>query len=172
MNPKNNLFCVIVAFFLCLVLPARAGTEVPPPQAAPTCQNITIAPDLVLTRGDFGMFNQTRGGEEFVVTNKVPFAVGQNYGWKMQLKTTRPQVRWREEFQLPAIPKTWGTATLDPQFTLTEAGLKGIVERTGDVRNGELSDVWHTLEGDPRGAHSITVFLEGQKVCEFAFVVE
>ena len=60
--------------------------------------------------GVFGILQKdTEGRETFVKTDIVPLMENQAYGWVVRLKTGL-KVKWKEEFILPAPPKTWGEA--------------------------------------------------------------
>ncbi|XHS77823.1 hypothetical protein ACFJGW_19215 [Burkholderiaceae bacterium UC74_6] len=50
------------------------------------------------------------GSTEFKPEKVAPLTAGQGYGWVISLKTERKQVRWREEFTLPATPQSWGAS--------------------------------------------------------------
>jgi hypothetical protein len=76
-------------------------------------------PEIEIVSAEFGLFNSPLSGKPpFVPSTVVPFQEGQAYGWIIQIKTTEPNVKWREEFTLPATPQTWavrpGNHTVSP----------------------------------------------------------
>jgi hypothetical protein len=88
-------------------------------------------------------------------------------------------VHWREEFILPATPKTWGgnapgkpLATNDEQsHDLQRHGKVCVTERDVRVHQGVIGNFWSVAQGDPRGKYEMRVSVEGKFVKSFVFEV-
>jgi hypothetical protein len=124
------------------------------------------ADDVNVTRAEFGVFV----GSKFTPTNKVPLTEGQQYGWRIFVTTGQKAVRIREEFTLPEAPKTWGQP---PAGTSISAdGRTSVIDHDELVIDGLIVHGWAVAKGDPPGAYSIRVDVEGRPAAAFKFDVQ
>ncbi|MDR2874633.1 MAG: hypothetical protein LBV44_01705 [Methylobacillus sp.] len=135
--------------------------------AAPT----QAADDVEIVSSSFGLFyDLDSDNPAFVPTNLVPLTPKQSYGWIIQVSTDKPQIKWREEFTLPAKPETWG---IDDSTSRTSAdGLTTTTERTVAAEDGILYNVWDVAPGDPKGHYVMRVFVDDKLAATFEFDVQ
>ncbi|HWL72677.1 MAG TPA: hypothetical protein VNQ74_02245, partial [Burkholderiaceae bacterium] len=94
------------------------------------------------------------------------------YGWYILFKTTKPTVVWREEFELPEAPPTWGPGEAMGIFSISPDRKTAVTERIIPTRLGFIANEWRYAPGDPIGAHKMRVYIDGQLVREFSFDIE
>src|ERR1700741_1211187 len=129
-------------------------------------------PDVVITHATFGVYRTRQAGQVvFEPSNVVPRAAGQQYGWLMRLKTSRPRIRWREELTLPSAPKTWGSERIGSR-TIAADNQSVVTERDVRTGSGYIFNAWKVEPGDPLGHYTITVSIEDGPSRTFAFEVE
>ena len=130
---------------------------------------ILAASDIAIRRAEFGIFKNSTVGAKFTVSRTVPLIVGQAYGWRIFLKTAKTSVHFREEFELPLAPETWG----DPagQSISTDRKLS-VLERDVPATNGFIENMWSVAPGDPCGRYAIRVFIGESLAATFQFDVE
>lgn len=128
------------------------------------------APDVQMLGGAFGLFsNAVDGPAQFTPATVVPLVEGQGYGWILKLRTSKRQVRWREEFNLPAAPQTWGEREQLGRRSLSEDSRVAITERVVEPADGLIYNSWAVAKGDPAGKYRIRVYVEGQLAATFEF---
>lgn len=123
-----------------------------PPQNTPT-------PAVV----ELGILDE---GGDFVETNVVPLAIGQEFGWRLHVDDGQEHT-WREVLIAPAAPREW----LGDDLFVAGNGTMGITERTEQARGGLLGHGWTITEGDPAGPYVMHLFLDGELVDTLRFVV-
>ena len=149
-----------VLFFLALAI---AGCAAPPPPK----------PAFTLVSAEFGLFRPLAGNRyEFDPTHVVPNREGVQYGWQIELKTELEMIRWKEEFQLPEAPKNWNSSNAQPGYSVSADRRTSVTERTVPNMDGVLYNSWIVAPGDPSGPHEMRVYVEGQLVKTFRFVVQ
>ncbi|MCK5686417.1 hypothetical protein KAJ27_19940 [bacterium] len=117
----------------------------------------------------FGILTKGLNGKEiFEATTKVPFIVGQRYGWILTTESKVKIIRWTEELILPSSPKTWGITeeshvSSDKTITVTNS--------KSSVINGEISNFWSIADGDPKGKYQIRLYVEDKFIEEFNFTL-
>jgi hypothetical protein len=152
MRIKTFLFAVLL---LCSV-PCIAAPE----EAAPESQ-------VKVVSAEFGLLN-----ENFQSATKVPLEPGQQYGLILQLETKKDTIHWREEFTLPAVPKTWGSEELEGEQVVSEDQRTSVTQREVPLEDGTISNFWEVAAGDPPGHYTIRVFVEDTLAATFEFDVE
>ena len=86
--------------------PEPAGAYRAPAYAAPPPRT---EPAVQIEQASFGVFSLTAdGGSTSSPRRRVPLKPNQEFGWVIGVTTTKPTVRWREEFTVPYPPETWG----------------------------------------------------------------
>ena len=130
-------------------------------------------PDIEVIRAEFGLFNSSPSGEWVLTPSSiVPFKKGQHYGWSILLKTSKPRVKWREEFTLPSPPSTWGNDEFSVVHqTVTRDRLTSVVEVDAIPINGVIQSIWEVVPGDPQGHYIIWVTIDGGNPQLFEFDV-
>src|SRR5438046_7465104 len=64
---------------------------------------------LEVTSAQFGIFGADSDGRRILFeTDRFPAVIAAPYGWYIIFKTSKPTVVWREEFELPEPPPSWG----------------------------------------------------------------
>lgn len=140
-------------------------------ESSSTCANEPTV--LVVTSAQFGLIKlHPSKPDRFTPKRWVPLRVNQAYGWRIRLNSNQPTVKWREEFTLPAKPKTWGAAEEAGTRELSNDGRVSVTEREVTPEKGMISNTWYVAPGDPAGPYRIRVFVEGQLVKTFNFVVK
>ena len=67
------------------------------------------SPAVQVEQASFGVFSLTADGRvDFKPAKTVPLKPNQEFGWVIGVTTTKPTVKWREEFTVPYPPETWG----------------------------------------------------------------
>lgn len=119
----------------------------------------------------FGLFKLAPNNDvlDFKVSNTVPRAINQNYGWILKLNQKSGKVRVLERVTLPAPPKTWGSGG---QPYGTSADRKTIsLDVTLTIYDGTISKSWDVADGDPAGHYLISAYVEDSAPVQFEFDV-
>lgn len=167
MLPSRSL---TTALFACSV----AGCAAPPPTSEETSRSATVVPaQIEVVSAKFGIFGADPTGRRVLFqTEKFPAVVAAPYGWYIVFKTDKPTVVWREEFELPAAPPTWGPGEAMGIFTISPDRRTAVTERIIPTRVGFIANEWRYAPGDPIGAHKMRVYIDGQLIREFSFDIE
>jgi hypothetical protein len=148
--------------------PAATPAPAPVAQAAPG----KSAPIEVVS-AQFGVFGADPAGRRVLYeTAKFPAVIAAPYGWYIIFKTEKPTVIWREEFELPEPPPTWGPGEAMGIYTISPDRKTAVTERIIPTRLGFIANEWRYAPGDPIGAHKMRVYIDGQLIREFAFDIE
>jgi len=140
-------------------LPAHA---VPAPPAEPAVR---------IEQSAFGVFDRTPDGRvDFKPSKTVPLTPNQEFGWIIGVTTTKPTVKWREEFTVPTPPETWGPT--EGKHEISADRKVSILEREVTLERGFLFNSWSISPGDPKGRHVIRVTVEDAPPVVFEFDVE
>jgi hypothetical protein len=164
---------------LAAVLAAGCATPEPPKATtaavpAPVAQATPgkSAP-LEVVSAQFGVFGADPTGRRVLYeTAKFPAVIAAPYGWYIIFKTEKPTVIWREEFELPEPPPTWGPGEAMGIYTISPDRKTAVTERIIPTRLGFIANEWRYAPGDPIGAHKMRVYIDGQLIREFAFDIE
>lgn len=131
------------------------------------------APRVDVVSAQFGVFLADGAGRRILhETDKFPAIVSAPFGWFILFKTDKPTVVWREEFELPEEPPTWGPGEPMGVFHVSPDRKTAVTERVIPSRLGFVTHEWRYAPGDPIGAHKIRVYIDGQLVKEFKFDIE
>lgn len=156
--------------------PAGTAAKVPSSagdiKSAATGGPLTAA-DLQVVTAQFGVFGADPSGRRLLYeTDKFPAIPAAPYGWYILFKTSKPTVVWREEFELPEAPPTWGPGEAMGVFMISPDRKTAVTERIIPTRLGFIANEWRYAPGDPIGAHKMRVYIDGQLVREFSFDIE
>jgi len=131
------------------------------------------AAELQVVTAQFGVFGADPNGRRLLYeTDKFPAIPAAPYGWYILFKTSKPTVVWREEFELPEVPPTWGPGEAMGIFSISPDRRTAVTERIIPTRLGFIANEWRYAPGDPIGAHKMRVYIDGQLVREFSFDIE
>jgi hypothetical protein len=151
--------------------PEKPATATVAPTEAPAAVNKSAALEVVSAQ--FGVFGADQAGRRILYeTDKFPAVVAAPYGWYIVFKTSKPTVIWREEFELPEPPPTWGPGEAMGIYTISPDRKTAVTERIIPTRLGFVGNEWRYAPGDPVGAHKMRVYIDGQLIREFAFDIE
>jgi hypothetical protein len=147
-----------------------AENEAPAPKAAvPAVPGVPVE----VVRAQFGVFGVDPEGRRVLLeTDKLPALAAAPYGWYLVFKTSKPTVVWREEFELPEAPPTWGIGEALGIYTISPDRKTAVTERVVPTRVGFIANEWRYAPGDPIGAHAMRVYIDGQLIREFKFDIE
>jgi hypothetical protein len=131
------------------------------------------AASIEVVSAQFGVFGADPTGRRILYeTAKFPAVIAAPYGWYIIFKTDKPTVIWREEFELPEPPPTWGPGEAMGIYTISPDRKTAVTERIIPTRLGFIANEWRYAPGDPIGAHKMRVFIDGQLIREFSFDIE
>jgi hypothetical protein len=127
------------------------------------------AAEVQVLRAEAGLFSlpDVAGRQSFTAATVLPLRDGQEFGWRLVVKTRKPFVRVREELTLPAEPRTWGDPEPDVKRRTTPDGRTAITEWRMAPVDGVLQSAWTVTTGDPRGTWVLRLTVEDQPVREF-----
>jgi hypothetical protein len=104
----------------------------------------------------------------FVAADRVPLAVGETFGWQIEVPDGRPVV-WREELVLPAPPSQWSGAHF---IDISDDGRVATTAGVDVPWDGVIEHAWSITEGDPPGEYELRLWIDGRLHERFTFVVE
>ena len=154
--------------------PAAAAAEPPAggTKAVPAQGTVKQA-QIEVVSAQFGVFGADDSGRRILLeTDRFPAVISAPYGWYIIFKTDRPTVVWREEFELPVAPPTWGPGEAMGIYTISPDRKTAVTERIIPTRLGFVANEWRYAPGDPLGAHAMRVYIDGQLIREFKFDIE
>jgi len=183
MSPRLSCLAVACASLLaagCATIDPnvqRARSEVTPPTAQSTPQVKSAKEfhpaDVEVVAAQFGVFGADPSGRRTLYeTDKFPGLVAAPFGWFIVFKTDKPTVVWREEFELPVEPPTWGPGEALGIFQVSPDRKTAVTERIIPTKLGFIANEWRYASGDPVGAHKMRVYIDGQLIREFSFDIE
>jgi len=153
------------------VIPDDADFDTENPFRTTERESIT---DVEIVQSDFGLFGSIPSGDPaFQASRRVPLEEDQVYGWFMELKTSKPKIKWREEFVLPDSPAIWDIQGSTAQHSISEDGLTFTTEQEEVVPDsGLIYHTWGVAAGDPKGLHIMRIYVEDKLVRTFEFEME
>jgi hypothetical protein len=172
--PVSGLFALLLAG-------CAAQAPVPPikvadaPQAggAAATADAKAPAQVEVISAQFGVFGADGTGRRILLeTARFPAVISAPYGWYIIFKTDKPTVVWREEFELPVAPPTWGPGEAMGIYTISPDRKTAVTERIIPTRLGFVANEWRYAPGDPIGAHAMRVYIDGQLIREFKFDIE
>jgi hypothetical protein len=141
--------------------------------AARSAASDSAKASLEVISAQFGVFGADSSGRRILFeTDRFPAIVSAPYGWYIIFKTNKPTVVWREEFELPEAPPTWGPGEAMGIYTISPDRKTAVTERVIPTRLGFIANEWRYAPGDPIGAHAMRVYIDGQLIREFKFRIE
>ena len=118
---------------------------------------------LVIVSAEVGLFGPPAApASRFLPAAVLPLKDGQEFGWKISLRTTKKSVRVWEELTLPSEPRTWGDPEPGLKRKTSPDGRTATTEQWLAPVDGIISSRWSVTSGDPRGAWVLKVRVEDQ----------
>jgi len=137
------------------------------------CVNSTPKYDVRVVSAEFGVFEDFHAKHlVFTKTDHVPWKVGQDFGWRIKLSKPVKVIWVREELTLPAPANQWINESPVGSLKVFEGKDGAISEYEVNQEGGYFYGSWAIVSGDPSGAHSLKVFIDGKPVTEFKFNVD
>jgi hypothetical protein len=122
--------------------------------------------------GYFGIIEINHNGEaEFVVTDRVPLIEGQFYGWVIKVGPQFAKVKWKEVFELPQAPQSWGPEETSGGLVISRDRKVSVTEEEVFVEDGYIANYWNVVAGDPPGDYVMRVYVNDHLVETFRFKV-
>jgi hypothetical protein len=152
-----------------------APHEAPAPASSrpPSVDHAKTPAQIEVVSAQFGVFGADESGRRILLeTDRFPAVVSAPYGWYIVFKTDKPTVVWREEFELPVEPPTWGPGEAMGIYVISPDRKTAVTERIIPTRLGFVANEWRYAPGDPIGAHAMRIYLDGQLIREFKFDIE
>jgi hypothetical protein len=147
-------------------LPSRLPVLALAALAAWTATTATAAPAAAVQvlRAEVGLLGapDAAGRQAFSPAGVLPLRDGQEFAWRLVVKTSKPFVRVRETLTLPAEPRTWGDPEPDVKRRTTPDGRTAITEWRLAPQGGVLQSAWTVTTGDPPGTWVLTLEVEDQ----------
>lgn len=167
-SPENSAMPKLIPL-LCVLLLGSGFVQAETGKRAPKS---ALGPEVV--RAEFGLLKPTPHGEsEFIPSRVLPLTPEQSYGWLIELRPGKRSVRWREEFELPHAPATWGVPETEGRRRVAAHGRIAVTERTVAPMGGNMIlNFWTVAPGDPEGPYRIRVFVEGRLAGDFSFTAQ
>ncbi|MFN7887428.1 MAG: hypothetical protein ACK5OR_01375 [Betaproteobacteria bacterium] len=159
---------------LCAAVLAGCGTGQAPVNDSPPARAAAPAPAAVeVVDAQFGVFGIDPNGRRVLLeTARLPAVAAEPYGWYIVYKTSKPTIVWREEFELPEPPPTWGIGEALGVYTISPDRKTAVTERIVPTRVGFIANEWRYAPGDPTGAHAMRIYIDGQLIREFKFDID
>ena len=171
--PKRSLVlfaAAVTALLGCATQTDSANSGTAPKAAAASTQKTG---PFEVTSAQFGIFGADSDGHRVLYeTDRFPAVIAAPYGWYIIFKTNKPTVVWREEFELPEPPPTWGPGEALGIYTISPDRKTAVTERVIPTRLGFIANEWRYAPGDPIGAHAMRVYIDGQLIKEFKFNID
>ena len=127
------------------------------------------AADVRVTGTQFFAIDTRGDPPDVVESSTIPYRPETScFGWVISVEPAKGEVSLREELRLPAPARSWGTAegiTVHPDRAGATSRL------TEDLDDGILSNEWCLSEGDPTGAHQISVYHGDRLLHRFEFTM-
>lgn len=171
--PKRSLVLIaaaLTALVGCASQPSDPRSSSSSPGAAARVQKTG---PFEVESAQFGIFGADSDGRRILFeTDRFPAVIAAPYGWYIIFKTSKPTVVWREEFELPEPPPSWGPGEALGIYTISPDRKTAVTERVIPTRVGFIANEWRYAPGDPIGAHAMRIYIDGQLVKEFKFNIE
>jgi hypothetical protein len=131
------------------------------------------APGVEIVGAEFGLFQEGKGNEIlFQSSNVVPKAVGQRYGWIIDVRTLKRSLAVSEEYVLPQSPKQKEPDTpVAKNLHIPDLRRSQVSQRQLAPVDGQIVGEWSIGPEEPAGKRRLRVVVEGQTAATFDFEV-
>ena len=132
------------------------------------------APEVEIVAAEFGLFEEGKGNEiVFQPATVVPRAVGQRYGWIIELRTKKRSLAVREEYVLPGKPGAAKASEADSQVAknlhIPDLRRSQVSQRQLVPVDGQIVGEWSVGPDEPAGRRRLQVSVEGQPAATFDY---
>lgn len=129
-----------------------------------TFRLMDVRPSSRVVDTEFGVFGECG----LTPSTYVPWAVGEAFGWSVQVPDGQP-VAWREELVLPSAPQEWSGSNF---VDIKDDGRTAVTAGVDLPFDGELAHAWRLDDGDPPGDYELRLWIDGNLHQIFRFRVE
>ena len=136
--------------------------------------SVAIAAGVEIIEAEFGLFQEGRGNEIlFQPSNVVPKAVGQRYGWIIDVRTNKRSLAVREEYVLPPSPKQKEPDNpVAKNLHIPDLRRSQVSQRQLAPVDGQIVGEWSIGPDEPAGKRRLQVVVEGEVAATFDFEVK
>ena len=129
---------------------------------------------IEIVSAEFGLFQEGKGNEiVFQPSTIVPQAVGQRYGWIIELRTLKRSLAVREEYVLPPSPKQKEPDNpVAKNLHIPDLRRSQVSQRQLAPVDGQIVGEWSIGPDEPAGKRRLQVVVEGKIVASFDFEVK
>ena len=133
-----------------------------------------LAADVEIVGAEFGLFQEGSGNEiVFQPSNVVPKAVGQRYGWIIEVRTLKRSLAVREEYVLPPSPKQKEPDNpVAKNLHIPDLRRSQVSQRQLAPVDGQIVGEWSIGPDEPAGKRRLQVVVEGEVAATFEFEVK
>jgi hypothetical protein len=138
-------------------------------------EELHAASMLKVLYSKFGILGRgTDGNINLIPVKSFPGVIGTNFGWVIMIEPIPGnKLRTiREEFTLPEAPPTWGVQEKLGKLWVTPDRRTAVTEYPITSDKAVFANTWQFVPGDPIGAHSIRVYIDGALIGEYHFVID
>lgn len=123
---------------------------------------------------EFGLFEESKNEEiVFQPANVIPRAVGQRYGWIIEVRTLKRSLAVREEYVLP--PSARQREPDNPvarNLHIPDLRRSQVSQRQLAPVDGQIVGEWSIGPDEPPGKRRLQVIVEGEPAATFDFEVK
>lgn len=133
------------------------------------------AADLEIVSAEFGLFEESRSSNEilFQPSKVVPLAIGQRYGWIIEVRTLKRTLAVREEYVLPkAASDKEPDSAVARNLHIPDLRRSQVSQRQLALVDGQIIGEWSIGPGEPPGKRRLQVIVEGQVAATFEYEVK
>lgn len=132
------------------------------------------AADFEIIGAEFGLFEEGKGNEiVFQPSSYVPLAIGQRYGWIIEVRTLKRTLAVREEYVLPkAASDKPPDSHVARNLHIPDLRRNQVSQRQLALVDGQIVGEWSIGPGEPPGKRRLQVTVEGQVAATFDYEVK
>lgn len=129
---------------------------------------------IEIVSAEFGLFQEGKGNEiVFQPSNIVPQAVGQRYGWIIELRTQKRSLAVREEYVLPkAASAKEPDSQVAKNLHIPDLRRSQVSQRQLVPVDGQIVGEWSIGPDEPAGKRRLQVIIEGEVGATFEYEVK
>lgn len=122
---------------------------------------------------EFGLFEEGKDNQVlFQPANVIPRAVGQRYGWIIEVRTLKRSLAVREEYVLPPSPKQREPDNpVARNLHIPDLRRSQVSQRQLAPVDGQIVGEWSIGPDEPPGKRRLQVIVEGEPAASFDFEV-
>lgn len=134
---------------------------------------LVSAAEVEILSAEFGLFQETKSGEIlFQPSSVVPRAVGQRYGWIIELRTGKRSLAVREEYVLPSPRQKAPVNPVAKNLHIPDLRRSQVSQRQLAPVDGQIVGEWSVGPDEPAGKRRLQVVVEGEVAASFDFEVK